>query len=148
LTSGPVQHVVVHACTHAATAPWGPPTGQPCPRGYRWPNGRHGPTRHEPDLGTTRQARARQARLHNRAVSCRSTCPASGPSTAREIVNCAVPARQPESTLGLVPAREPVKLSTEQQQHLIHIFAHQIRVNNILIQQNLTQSQHITHYLV
>jgi hypothetical protein len=26
--------------------------------------------------------------------------------------------------------------------------SHQIRVNNILIQQNLTQSQHITHYLV
>lgn len=69
-----------------------------CFQGYRWTNRWHNPTPHETKAGTTRQARALQACLHNQAGSGRPTCLPPGPSTAQLVCNRVVPAREPACT--------------------------------------------------
>ena len=113
---------------------------------YRWPNGTARP-------GTS-PIRARHDRPeHARPVyiigPCRAARRAQPQAQARHGRLLTVPCR-PDSPKHVRARAGPRARKTQYRNAGTSntYISHQIRVNNILIQQNLTQSQHITHYLV
>jgi hypothetical protein len=100
---------------------------------YRWPNGRHGLTRPEPDLGPARQTQARQTHLLNRVGPGRPTCLVLGPCMARPIRTCVVPVRLPDDTS--VPGRPISPLHSKHSQN--HIFTCHIKNNKLHVKNHM-----------